>query len=88
MTECNAINPYYVNFVAYFSDTPINPLSKVDENSELFFYVWPKNPCYGASLKPDEEINDGDPITYFLSSTNLYTTIEQSNDTVSLDVNF
>jgi hypothetical protein len=37
------------------------------------FFVWPKDPCYQATLVPDTDIADSLPIIYFMSDLEILT---------------
>jgi hypothetical protein len=74
MTVCDIINPYHVTYVVYVDDPNLNDSSfSPTENTEILFYVWPKDPCYQAILTPDTTINANVAIIYFLRDTEVTT---------------
>lgn len=77
-------NPYQVTYRAYIEN--YNPASLAYENTDRQLYIWPFDVCNAATLTPDNNINKGAPIIYFLGDISFNPIeIELSKDSISLD---
>ena len=77
-------NPYQVTYRAYIEN--YNTASLAFENTDRQLYIWPFDPCNAATLTPDNNINAGAPLIYFLGDISFNPVeIEFSKDSLSLD---
>ena len=56
---CVVTNPYYLLFYFYVDDPRALAVSNVTNNSDTYFYLWPRDPCRSANLTMDTNINLG-----------------------------